>query len=820
MIVRYNALSNFETPKFTLCNPGCIYNDKNCLTNVVGALVDHEAEEIVFNFNSMSELNMRVNLVNRDNADENEYVYSLYKSLQNRRLIFVEDIGFFAITNIDDGFDGEIHYKDVSAKSIDVEISQKMIPYIPNGTYRFLTDEAKNNKGIFEMIVETLPLWSIGEVDETVANKWRTFEDVDTSLNCHSFLLENIQEAFECIIIFDCAKRVINVYDQDKYVKQTDIHITKHDLINSLNVTENADDLYTAISVLGGENISIAALNPLGTNVIYNFDYYLDWMTPGLSERVKKWQTSVDEQTSDYYTLNVRYYEQLEKANTLNLQIKALETQIKMYERCRDNIVAEGGTTLVDDYNAIIVENGGTAISISEEIEETLASIDNLIAECESKQENTVTESDRVNVLLVIYQEDIAKIRNELAITSYFTEDEQGELSHYIFEGSYTDEYVTITDIMSYSERFEQMKTLYNRAKNRLSRVSQPTQEFNIDVENFIFAKEFARWSEQLETGCLINVELDTNNIASLFLSAMTINYDDRSLSMTFGNRFNKFDPKSLFDNVLGSVSKSANTLNYIKEILYPIKNGDFNNMKEALQTARDITMNSALSSQDEEVIIDGSGYTSKKLLDNGAYDPRQIKITGKNIVFTDDAWDTCKTAIGELLFGDGSSSYGINAATIIGDMIIGNNLRIVDSKGNDIFTVVDDKVASSVGDVESKLTEVEQKNDSLSIRISNVETLGVDSVTTSNGFTFNKSGLTIYEVENEIRNLLSNKGMTISRVNGNDESIVLKADTSGVDAVNLTARQYLSIGKNSRLEDYNNGTDERRTACFYMGGE
>lgn len=820
MIVRYNALSNFETPKFTLCNPGCIYNDKNCLTNVVGALVDHEAEEIVFNFNSMSELNMRVNLVNRDNADENKYVYSLYKSLQNRRLIFVEDIGFFAITNIDDGFDGEIHYKDVSAKSIDAEISQKMIPYIPNGTYRFLTDEAKNNKGIFEMIVETLPLWSIGEVDETVANKWRTFEDVDTSLNCHSFLLENIQEAFECIIIFDCAKRVINVYDQDKYVKQTDIHITKHDLINSLNVTENADDLYTAISVLGGENISIAALNPLGTNVIYNFDYYLDWMTPGLSEKVKKWQTSVDEQTSDYYTLNVRYYEQLEKANTLNLQIKALETQIKMYERCRDNIVAEGGTTLVDDYNTIIVENGGTAISISEEIEETLASIDNLIAECESKQENTVTELDRVNVLLVIYQEDIAKIRNELAITSYFTEDEQGELSHYIFEGSYTDEYVTITDIMSYSERFEQMKTLYNRAKNRLSRVSQPTQEFNIDVENFIFAKEFARWSEQLETGCLINVELDTNNIASLFLSAMTINYDDRSLSMTFGNRFNKFDPKSLFDNVLGSVSKSANTLNYIKEILYPIKNGDFNNMKEALQTARDITMNSALSSQDEEVIIDGSGYTSKKLLDNGAYDPRQIKITGKNIVFTDDAWDTCKTAIGELLFGDGSSSYGINAATIIGDMIIGNNLRIVDSKGNDIFTVVDDKVASSVGDVESKLTEVEQKNDSLSIRISNVETLGVDSVTTSNGFTFNKSGLTIYEVENEIRNLLSNKGMTISRVNGNDESIVLKADTSGVDAVNLTARQYLSIGKNSRLEDYNNGTDERRTACFYMGGE
>ena len=216
--------------------------------------------------------------------------------------------------------------------------------------------------------------------------------------------------------------------------------------------------------------------------------------------------------------------------------------------------------------------------------------------------------------------------------------------------------------------------------------------------------------------------------------------------------------------------------------------------------------------------MIDGSGYTSKKRLDTGAYDPRQIKITGKNIVFTDDAWETCKTAIGELLLGDGASTYGINAETIIGDIIIGHNLRIVDSNGNDILTVVDDKVSSSVGDINDKLTEVEQTNDSLNIRISNVENLGVDSVTTANGFTFNKDGLTIYEVGEQIENLLSNQGMSISRINGDSKEIVLKADDDGVDAINLTARQYLIVGANSRFEDYDNGTDSRRTACFYVG--
>lgn len=54
---------------------------------------------------------------------------------------------------------------------------------------------------------------------------------------------------------------------------------------------------------------------------------------------------------------------------------------------------------------------------------------------------------------------------------------------------------------------------------------------------------------------------------------------------MEFGNRFTRNDTKSLFDDVLGDIKKSANTLSYIREILYPIRNGEFNSMKEALET-------------------------------------------------------------------------------------------------------------------------------------------------------------------------------------------------------------------------------------------
>lgn len=816
MIVRYSSLNRLEKPLFTLCNPGSVYTN-GMVNKVVGMLVDTEAEEIVFNFNATSEFNLRVNRITRDDPAENAHVYSVYKAVQNRRLIFVDDIGYFMITNIEDGFDGYNHYKDVTAKSVDAEIAQKMVPFIENGTYRFSSDKTGTNKGLLETVVETLPLWTIEYVDDAVAERWRTFEDVDTSINCLAFMLQNMQDAYECIFVFNNITRTISVYDQANYVRQTNIHITKEDLINSLDITENADDLFTAVSVLGDDNVTIAAINPLGTNVIYDFTYYLSWMSDSLSEKVVAWQNAVDAERESYYNLNLGYFTKMTEVSNLEMEIQKLDTQITMYNRCRNNIVAENSTDLVGSYNEAIAEAGGEQITIQDSIEETLAVIDNLIAECESNKENNQAIHTAKLAELETIKAQVDAIREKLKITSYFTEEEYTELCHYIFEGSYSDDYVVITDIMSYDDKFAQMKILYDRAVSQLQRASQPTQEFSVDVENFIFIKEFEEWSEQLETGCLINVELEVNDIAALFLSNMTINYDDHTLKMTFGNRFNKFDPKSLYDDVLGKITKSANTLAYIKEILYPIKSGEFNSMKEALQTSRNLTMGQALASTGEEVVIDGSGYTGRKLLESGVYDPRQVKLTGKNLVFTDDAWESCKVAIGELLFGDKESAYGINAEIIIGDIILGNNLRILNNDGNDAFTVMDDKIEAAIGDVNDEITKIKQTNNEISITIQELADRGVSEVTTTTGFTFNAEGLTIYETGKDIENKLNNEGMQVSRISGDESIPILTADTDGVDALNLRSRQFLIIGDNSRFENYDNGTEANRTACFHI---
>ncbi len=114
-------------------------------------------------------------------------------------------------------------------------------------------------------------------------------------------------------------------------------------------------------------------------------------------------------------------------------------------------------------------------------------------------------------------------------------------------------------------------------------------------------------------------------------------------------------------------------------------------------------------------------------------------------------------------------------------------------------------------GQMDSITKEVATKMTSEQVSIEISEAInGIDSVRTSTGYTFDKDGLKIGKSGEEMTNLIDNTGMYVRR-SGDD---ILTANNEGVDAINLRARQYLMIGANSRLEDY----ETSRTACFFIG--
>ena len=117
------------------------------------------------------------------------------------------------------------------------------------------------------------------------------------------------------------------------------------------------------------------------------------------------------------------------------------------------------------------------------------------------------------------------------------------------------------------------------------------------------------------------------------------------------------------------------------------------------------------------------------------------------------------------------------------------------------IISQATETIQTDLGEVQ-KSVETILDADSFEIKVQGVEVGG--------GYTFDANGLNISQNGSGIQNLLTNDGMFVKR--GNDN--VLTANSKGVVAKDLHAESWLSIGKNSRLEDY----DGIRTGCFWVG--
>lgn len=152
-------------------------------------------------------------------------------------------------------------------------------------------------------------------------------------------------------------------------------------------------------------------------------------------------------------------------------------------------------------------------------------------------------------------------------------------------------------------------------------------------------------------------------------------------------------------------------------------------------------------------------------------------------------------------------NSSNIANMVINTEAIIASVERIETNFGNELEGV-QESVERLTSRVEAGITAEDVK-----IEIQKIREEGVNSITTTTGFTFNDEGLTVSKTGSEMTTQITEDGMIVYR----DETQVLTADNQGVHAINLTATQYLVVGKNSRFEDYIKNNEER-TGCFWIG--
>ena len=194
------------------------------------------------------------------------------------------------------------------------------------------------------------------------------------------------------------------------------------------------------------------------------------------------------------------------------------------------------------------------------------------------------------------------------------------------------------------------------------------------------------------------------------------------------------------------------------------------------------------------------------------------IKVTAEAIGLSTDGGETYPygvTVNGETIMRI-ISAQGVNAEWV----------KIEDRSMDGIISAlqvdidgINGSVASQTAEIDNlrtDLTSVKVASDRFAIQVQSIIENGVGKVETPMGYTFDDEGLHIQKEGQEIENLLDHTGMYVTR----SGETMLQANANGVEATDVQVNNYLIIGKHARFEDYNDGTDGKRTACFWLSGE
>ncbi len=663
MLAQFDSFGNFEIPQITLCNPD---------GRALGILSNLSDRQMNIRFNDLSDLSFTIQ------RGAKECRCPVYEQVEPFRYLLVDGIGYFVITDVSVSEEGNDAFKTVEASSCEYELNNIQLGYY-EGTYRFYSgDDSDPKNSLLSDIMKRLPSWRLDTdgIPAAVAARSRTFDTTDQTV--YAFLMTELEEAYECLFEFDILNRVIRVYDRYQYDNRTDICLSTEDVLQGLTLRTKSDEIKTALLVKGGNGLDILSVNTLGTNLIYNFSYYAteEWMDAALIEKVKNWQAHVDALTSSE---NSAFQVQRAEISKLQGRKAEKEGEITRLKQELSNLQVQQ-SAIISDTASQDIKNANLK-ALHPQILAAKSALSTAEGALSSIQTQLNTENDKLLAL-----------QKQVRLESVFTPAEMEVLSRFIQQGAYTEENITKQDNMSYEEAQAQALELYNKAQSLLKTISTPRYEYSVETASFVFQKEFAHLTSQLKSGCLIDIRLSEEDIASLLLLEMAVDYDGRSLSLTFGNRYKLSDPSALFNDLVGgSIAKTASTVEYLRTTFdFKQQKDDLDHLAELKDESINLTHNMVVNADNQVMVIDASGINGRRAvigedgLPTGDYEPEVLKITNNTIAFSTDDFETTETVLGKNLLPDGATTpdgknymYGLNAKLLMGDLIIGENLKV-----------------------------------------------------------------------------------------------------------------------------------------------
>lgn len=313
MISNFNYYRQVESPTMYLCNP-----DGRFLY-----ALEASDRNLSLRFNDLSELSFTVNSAHIDKV--------AYGLVERRRLIFVDNIGWFQIGSVTEDTTGDVSTKNVTAYSAQITLQERNL-ITEDRVYTLInTNDLEDDQYDYNdpaampsvigqlckqagvklgdavvspsseppKITGDLGEWTIVWVtpsarfnsqgikdDETGYNGLYTPASNDKDLNpCRSFtensdqkaydfIINEVEKAFNVVFEFDFLHHAIYVRNFDEVNVPTDIYISFDNLAASMSINEQTEELVTVMEV-NGDGLDITNVNPMGSNYVADFEYYM-----------------------------------------------------------------------------------------------------------------------------------------------------------------------------------------------------------------------------------------------------------------------------------------------------------------------------------------------------------------------------------------------------------------------------------------------------------------------------------------------------------------------------------------------------------------
>lgn len=518
--------------------------------SILGQIPKKWGETILRTIDGVDEISFSVPKYLPDRITLDKVRNPLYDDIKNERFVCVNNDSYFVIKEITED---EFKNKQVKAYSREIKLGKIDINIEDMGLQLFTTDLEKGIISLNDYMEEQIG-WSLGHVDDSIAyryddegnksEKLRWQESINS--NWHDFLITNIKEQFECIVIFDTFNKKVNLYHIDSFGDNTQLMLSEDNYIKTISSTDSSQDIVTRMKLIGNEEMNIIGATCTGYDYIENYSYFMDnrEMSDELIYAIKEYEKMIDirepiwkELVSKKNEVSLQLLNKKNEFSMLMAEINALKSMKKAYSLNKD------------------VENEAIVSAQLTEKNDLKVIMDIEIQELEKELKDLMDAITNINILCK--RETCTNEDGDLVFNKELLE----ELKEFLYYETYTnDAFLNVDDLISTGKRELTLKCI-------------PTTEWSLTVANFmgrlIDNGMRQHWNGNLGLGdVIILYNKDEDKEYPIYFVGYTQNIKDGGLTLELSNKKSKVDNSKVIADYLNQAEKAMKSIS-LKRYLF-----------------------------------------------------------------------------------------------------------------------------------------------------------------------------------------------------------------------------------------------------------